>query len=80
MGLIEPVDRKLVKGLLDVPRLSPYGVEIRYPGDVPKATASEAKSALYLAEKTERKILAALSPAISPKANAKSKNSKKNAH
>jgi len=46
--LIETRDAKLATSLLDVTMLTPYGVELQYPGDRPDATPDEAREAVEL--------------------------------
>lgn len=41
--------------------LTPYGVELRYPGDAPAPDEAEAKSAIALAEKVRDEILVLIS-------------------
>jgi hypothetical protein len=43
-----------------VAELTSYGVEVRYPGDIPEITADEAAEAVELAEKVREAILSAL--------------------
>jgi HEPN domain-containing protein len=40
--------------------LTPYGVEVRYPADLPEPTVSEARDALALAEAVYKAVLALL--------------------
>ncbi len=49
LDLVETVDRELAESLRDVIVLTPYGVELRYPGDQPDATPAEAREAVELA-------------------------------
>ena len=55
--LIETNDAKLAGSLLDVIVLTPYGVELRYPGDRPNATRAEAKDSVELAGKVRAAVL-----------------------
>ncbi|MBI2433477.1 MAG: HEPN domain-containing protein [Candidatus Hydrogenedentes bacterium] len=61
--LVETADRDLAEFLADTSILTPYGVEVRYPGDHPKATEQEAEEAVRLVRKTQDAILAVL-PAL----------------
>ena len=49
IGLVETRDVALAKSLLDAVVLTPYGVELRYPGDRPDAAPAEAREAVRLA-------------------------------
>ncbi len=55
--LIETHDAKLAASLRDVIVLTPYGVELRYPGDRPDATPDEAREAVKLARQVRDAIL-----------------------
>jgi len=55
--LIESNDAKLAESLRDVIVLTPYGVELRYPGDRPDATPDEAREAVKLARQVRDAIL-----------------------
>jgi len=59
-GLISTAAPSLTESLNEVAILNPYGVEIRYPGDVPEITAEEAEEAVELAEKVRELIQGAL--------------------
>ena len=49
LEFVGKVDKTLAERLGDTPLLTPYGVEVRYPGDIPEPTLAEAKEALELA-------------------------------
>ena len=51
---------ELAQQLTDADTLTPYGVEFRYPGDLPSVSRSEGEKALRLAEETRDLILASL--------------------
>lgn len=51
VGLIRPVDEELADALLPAAVLTPYGIEIRYPGDAPEPSQQETEEALVLARK-----------------------------
>ncbi|MBW2139183.1 MAG: HEPN domain-containing protein [Deltaproteobacteria bacterium] len=57
LELMGRVDKPLAGRLGDTPLLTPYGVEVRYPDDVPEATLTEAEEALELAKKVRDTIL-----------------------
>jgi HEPN domain-containing protein len=50
----------LAESLEEVAELTSYGVEVRYPGDIPEITADEAAEAVELAEKVREAIQGAL--------------------
>jgi HEPN domain-containing protein len=60
LDLIHPLDATLAESLRDVIVLTPYGVELRYPGDRPEATPREAQEAVELARKVRQAVNAAL--------------------
>jgi hypothetical protein len=49
IGLVETRDAVLAMSLLDTIILTPYGVELRYPGDRPDASLAQAREAVGLA-------------------------------
>jgi HEPN domain-containing protein len=57
LDLIAPTDSKLSESLRDVIVLTNYGVDVRYPGDFPNATSSDAQQAIQMAEKVRRLVL-----------------------
>jgi HEPN domain-containing protein len=57
LDLMEPEFHFLANELQDAVALTPYGVEIRYPGDQPEPTEEEAKEALELARKVRDAIV-----------------------
>ena len=50
--LVGGVDPELAKTLATADTLTPYGVEFRYPGELPSVSREEGKKALRLAEQT----------------------------
>lgn len=60
LDLVSQVDSVLSSSLDEVASLTPYGVETRYPGDLPGVTAQEAQKAVELATKTSHAIKNAL--------------------
>jgi len=60
LDLIATVNRPLAESLHDVKGLSNYGVDIRYPGDLPEISNEDARQALKLAEKARDAITSAL--------------------
>jgi HEPN domain-containing protein len=65
-GLIETRDPALAASLLDVDGLTPYGVDLRYPGDRPDASPTEAREAVRLAKRVRDAILPLLSQRSDP--------------
>jgi HEPN domain-containing protein len=60
LGLISPAAPSLAESLEEVAELTSYGVEIRYPGDIPEVTKEDAEEAVQLAEKVREAIKSAL--------------------
>jgi HEPN domain-containing protein len=50
--LVAGVDPALAKKLAGADALTPYGVEFRYPGDLPSVSRNDGEKALRLAEQT----------------------------
>jgi HEPN domain-containing protein len=57
LDLIAPTNGKLSESLRDVIVLTNYGVDVRYPGDLPVVTSSDARQAIQPAEKVRRLVL-----------------------
>lgn len=60
LGLISSVDSSLGTSLHEVSTLNQYGVDIRYPSDVPEITSEDSEEAVELAEKVKEEIHKAL--------------------
>ncbi len=60
LDLLASADAPLALSLAGVTALSPYSVEIRYPGDMPEPTVVEAQEALRLTHLVREAVLAAL--------------------
>ncbi|HUU69041.1 MAG TPA: HEPN domain-containing protein [Planctomycetota bacterium] len=60
LRLVGQVDAALAVDLKRVTLLNPYGVEVRYPGDIPEPTRSQAEEALRVARSVRDAILKAL--------------------
>lgn len=60
LDLVSTVNDILASSLQDANILSVYGVDIRYPGDIPELTIQEAEKTVTLAEKVRDAIKAAL--------------------
>jgi len=57
LELVSKVDKALAEQLGDTPLLTPYGVEVRYPGDIPEPTLTDAEEALELAKRVRDTVL-----------------------
>jgi HEPN domain-containing protein len=60
LSLIASTDSYLASSLAEVAALNPYGVDIRYPGDVPEITGEDAEEAMRLADRVKEAVLSAL--------------------
>jgi HEPN domain-containing protein len=60
LGFVSTVAPSLAESLEEVADLTSYGVEIRYPGDIPEVTNEDAAEAVQLAEKVREAIQGAL--------------------
>jgi HEPN domain-containing protein len=60
--LLEPVDPVMVGALDEANWLSPFGAEIRYPGDRAEALPGEEVRARQLAQKVRDAVMAVLDP------------------
>ena len=60
LNLVKTVDEDLANDLLLASALTPYGVEVRYPGDIPEPTQQETEEALSLAKKVQEAVLSRL--------------------
>lgn len=60
IGLVETRDKHMAESLMDAVILTPYGVELRYPGDRPEVSLQEAREAFDLASKVRTAILESL--------------------
>ena len=60
LDLIAPADPGLAESLPDADKLSPYGVEVRYPSDFPEMSPARAKEAFELASKVRDAVREAL--------------------
>lgn len=62
LDLVEAIDNRLASSLRDVIVLSPYGIELRYPGDHPDVTSDEAREAVRSARKVRESVMKCLPP------------------
>lgn len=60
LGLIATAAPSLAESLEEVAELTSYGVEIRYPGDIPEISKEDAAEAVQLAEKVRETIKGSL--------------------
>jgi HEPN domain-containing protein len=49
LDLVADIDVSFGESLEEVAELNPYGVDARYPGDIPEVTEDEARRAISLA-------------------------------
>ncbi|MBF0608004.1 MAG: HEPN domain-containing protein [Candidatus Magnetobacterium sp. LHC-1] len=57
LDIVETVNEALSESLRDAIILTPYGVELRYPGDYPDATFEETQEAIELTRKVRNAIV-----------------------
>ncbi|MCK4850342.1 MAG: HEPN domain-containing protein [Phycisphaerae bacterium] len=60
LDLVSQADKDLAASLSGVTGLNPYGVEVRYPGDIPEPNRQQAEEALELAQSVRKAVLSAL--------------------
>jgi len=60
LNLVGSVDSELSTSLLSASALTPYGVAVRYPGDIPEPTQQETEEALALARKVRDAVVSRL--------------------
>ena len=65
LDLVAPVSPELAASLEETEALTPYGVEIRYPGDFPELLPGQEKSVLELASRAREAVMARLSSFLS---------------
>jgi HEPN domain-containing protein len=58
--LVRSADARLALVIADAVNLTPYGVEVRYPADLPEPTRDEAQAAVALAERVLEAVLGLL--------------------
>ena len=63
--LLQPIDPALVQALDEASWLSPFGTEIRYPGDRAETPPGEEVRARQLAQKVRDAVMAVLDPYLS---------------
>jgi hypothetical protein len=62
LDLVETMDEPLAHSLREVISLTPFGVELRYPGDRPDASPQQAHEAVQLARKVRDAVREAVAP------------------
>jgi HEPN domain-containing protein len=62
LDLVETMDGPLAHSLREVISLTPFGVELRYPGDRPDASPEQAHEAVQLARKVHMAVREAVPP------------------
>jgi len=60
LNLVKPANPQLAEQLIEAAALTVYGVEARYPGDLPEPSAAEATAAVDLATKVRDAVMRAL--------------------
>ena len=65
LDLLEPMIPDIASGLRDAVALTPFGVDIRYPGDQPEPDRQEANQAMELARQVRDAVLPLLPTANS---------------
>ena len=65
LDLASTVAPELAASLADAISLTPFGVDIRYPGDLPELLPGDERTVFDLAERTREAILAQLDPYLS---------------
>ena len=60
LDLIETVEPRLAQSLRDAEELTPYGLDILYPGDIPEMTMESAQNAVALAARVREAVRLAL--------------------
>ena len=57
LDLVKAAERETASSLRDAVALTPYGVDIRYPGDQPEPNREEAREAVELARKVRDAVM-----------------------
>lgn len=66
LDLLTSVEAPLAAALENVTDLAPYGVQARYPGDLPVVSREEAEEALRLTRQVRDQVLEALATYLGP--------------
>jgi HEPN domain-containing protein len=62
LNLVKKADTRLASDLQPVVSLTPFGVDVRYPGDIPGPSRHDAEEALTLAKSVRDAVLRVLPP------------------
>ena len=57
LSLVKTVDEELATELLPATALTPYGVAVGYPGDIPEPSQEETEDAISLAKKVRDAVM-----------------------
>lgn len=57
LDLVARVDNEIARELEPATNLTPYGVEVRYPGDLPEPSEEESREALMLAHQVADTVM-----------------------
>lgn len=68
VDLVRMADATLADLVADAAALTPYGVEMRYPGDLPEPTPTEAREAVAVSERVRQEVLQHLPSEFGPTA------------
>jgi HEPN domain-containing protein len=60
LELLRPVEPQVFEMLLDAKWLTPFGVDIRYPGDFPETLPGDERKALQLAQRVQDTVMGVL--------------------
>jgi HEPN domain-containing protein len=66
LDLVGSVDAALARALQEADELTPFGVDVRYPGVFPKVTAEVARRALQVAGEIRARVLDSLEREVEP--------------
>jgi HEPN domain-containing protein len=67
LELVRSVDARLADLVAGAAALTPYGVEFRYPADLPEPTRKEARAAVALADRVRQAVLRHLRRELGPR-------------
>jgi HEPN domain-containing protein len=66
VDLVRAANTPLADLVADAAALTPYGVEVRYPADLPEPTREQARTAVAVAERVQVAVLSHLPPEFGP--------------